>query len=91
MALIAVAREIHVKMVAMIEVVVGAKHGGEALAGSLMHHPQEVAFGRSAIPPALDADGAPIGKLETRDIDGVGVAVLRQPRAYNMVLRPAAI
>ena len=56
-----------------------------------MHGAQEVALGAGAPPAGLDRDHAAVGQHEGRDVDGVGVAVLGQARAVDVVHRPAGV
>src|SRR5204862_2752443 len=91
LAVAAMTGEVQVEVVAVIEVVGRAEHGREDAARPAMHVAQEIALSQSAPPAALDIDRASAGQAESRDVDGIGVAVLGEMCAVDVVHRPAGI
>ena len=60
-AIAAVAGEVHMKMVTVIAVGVGAKHGRELATGAIVCGSQERALAIFAMPTALDGYPAAVG------------------------------
>src|SRR5262245_58829656 len=83
--------QVKVEMVAMVGIVVGAEHGAKQCTAAVMHLAQEVALGEGAPPAALDGHGASVCQHKPRYVDGVGMAVLGQERAVDVVHWPAGI
>src|SRR5262245_763559 len=87
----AVAGEVEMEVVAMAEVIGRAEHGGEYATGAAMHVAQNVAFGQAAPPAGLDVHHASVGEHKPRDVDRVGMAVLGQAGAVDVVHGPARV
>src|SRR5215831_2307201 len=81
----AMAREVEMEVVAMVEVVVRPEHGGEYATGAAIDIAQEIALGQGSPPAALDVDDASVREHEPRDVDGVGMAVLGQVGTVDVV------
>jgi hypothetical protein len=75
-----VARQIEMQMVALVAIVRRTEHGREGVAGPSVHGAQEGAFGNGTPPARSDGNHPPIGRGESRDVDGVGMAVLGETR-----------
>src|SRR5262245_16977486 len=87
----AMAREVEMNMVAMIEVVSRPEHGREYATGAAMHIAQEIAFSQGTPPAALDVHKASVGEHKPRDVDRVGMTVLGQVCAIDVVHRAARV
>ena len=69
------------KVIAMIRVIVRAKNGGEAFAGTGMHCAQELSFrSRTAVPVLRDEDAPAVCKEEAGDINRFSAGMGREPR-----------
>lgn len=60
-AIATVAGEVHMEMVAVVAVGLGAEHGGKLTAGAIMRGFQERALAIVAMPTALDGYPAAVG------------------------------
>lgn len=79
------------EVIAVVPVGFGPEHRGKLAAGAAMHGSQKRAFAAVSVPAALDGDAPAIGERERRDIECVGVAVLREFAAGNVIDGPARI
>ena len=87
----AVAGEIQMEVIVMVAVGLGAEHGRELAAGAIVHSPQKRLLTRLSAPAAFHRDCLAIAEKKRGDVDGVGVPVLGQPSAVDMIDRPAGI
>src|SRR5262249_30104463 len=81
----AMAREVEMEVVAMVEVVGGPEHGGEYATGAAMHIAPEIAFGPGLPPTGPDLYDAFGREHESRGRHGVGMAVLGQGGPNDVV------
>ncbi len=78
-------------MVVVIGVVGGPQRGGEDIATAGVNRAQEGPIAPIAPPAVLDGDEPTIAQAEARDIDGVGMSVLRQRGTAHIVHGPTRI
>ena len=71
----AMAGQIKMKMIVVVAIRIGTKHGCEVTAGTTMNGSQEVCLGRRRVPSMFDGKPPAVTELERRYVDRVCAAM----------------
>jgi len=83
--------EIDMEVIMVVAIMLGSEHGGKLTAPTIMDIAQEGLLALIASPAAFDHDLATVSENETRDVEGIRVAVLRELGPVHVVHWPAGI